>query len=324
MPYQIRQKRFGGDGCISDSISFTFNDKTTQSSEDSMIYQDLVMTLDSGSFSSNSDYYLHLELPQNKYYSYEFDLKLVNTNSSTDNTYQFIRHIIIASGANVSKLYNVCLYQDSNGNIKAMIPHKYIQDPSENTILNDLYYDGEDGTTNGDYYLGSGELSYTKITDVNPSLMSNTWSQEDTDDTYGVFDIVFRPVDDNFNSILIEMQRTTQDMSIQTSQTDDNGNTTTIYGRTIDKSKTTATLHTVTNIVDSINRDGELTKIGVWSHPGLLMIINGDEIHVGPSGYYEEDVIPVTSIGFVAKDYNDNWTMDYVFDTSSQDETEED
>jgi hypothetical protein len=54
-----------------------------------------------------------------------------------------------------------------------------------------------------------------------------------------------------------------------------------------------------------------LQKIGVQSEPGLLMCINGEEIHVGQSGIYEPiKSVPVTFIGFVIKN-NEFFALDY-------------
>ena len=72
-------------------------------------------------------------------------------------------------------------------------------------------------------------------------------------------------------------------------------------------------LYELENLVDQVNRDKTLSRIGIWSHPGLIMTINGEEIRVGPSGYYELDALDIESIGIVATSWADNWTMDYQY-----------
>ena len=48
------------------------------------------------------------------------------------------------------------------------------------------------------------------------------------------------------------------------------------------------------------------------------MTINGEEIRIGPSGYYELlDIIPITSIGIVADSWDDNWTIDYTYEINA-------
>lgn len=61
-------------------------------------------------------------------------------------------------------------------------------------------------------------------------------------------------------------------------------------------------LDTINNIISSKIKSGvELLKIGVQSHPGLMMCINGEEIYVGRSGIYElrNGVILVNSFSVV-------------------------
>ena len=89
--------------------------------------------------------------------------------------------------------------------------------------------------------------------------------------------------------------------------------------RNVDISKVTNTkLYNLKNLVSSVHNGGSLTRIGVWGHPGLTLAIDGEEIHVGASGYYEEDVLPISSLGIVANDYLDNWTLDYSYDTEEE------
>lgn len=49
------------------------------------------------------------------------------------------------------------------------------------------------------------------------------------------------------------------------------------------------------------------------------MIINGEEIKIGPSGYYELDALPIESIGIVApdNDFSNNFTIDYVYERAT-------
>ena len=45
------------------------------------------------------------------------------------------------------------------------------------------------------------------------------------------------------------------------------------------------------------------------------MAINGEEIRVGASNYYELDnILPVTSLGIVADGYDDQFSIDYQYE----------
>ena len=88
-----------------------------------------------------------------------------------------------------------------------------------------------------------------------------------------------------------------------------------VYGRRVTLEDFDYKLYKLSNLVDEINADGVLTRIGVWGHSGLMMAVNGEEIRIGPSGFYELDnIIQISSLGIVARDYNDNFTIDYTYD----------
>ena len=54
-----------------------------------------------------------------------------------------------------------------------------------------------------------------------------------------------------------------------------------------------------------------------------MMAINGEEIKIGPSGFYELSEVPVSSLGVVARDFNDSFTVDYEFSNQDTEEVGE-
>ena len=105
------------------------------------------------------------------------------------------------------------------------------------------------------------------------------------------------------------MIRTAEDYNIQGVVDGSN-----VYGRYIPLDQFDYSLYTLTNLVNDIRPNGQLDRVGIWSHPGLLMSVNGEEIRVGKSGLWEVDgILPIKSLGIVAKDYNDNFSIDYTY-----------
>jgi len=92
-------------------------------------------------------------------------------------------------------------------------------------------------------------------------------------------EFIFNPVV-SFDTILFQLQRTVQD-----------------YQEVIRYPKIAyQQLGIINNIINSkIENDISLLKIGVQSHPGLTMCINGEEIHVSKTGIFEikNGVIPI-------------------------------
>ena len=130
--------------------------------------------------------------------------------------------------------------------------------------------------------------------------------------------MIFRPIEEGFVSIVLSMTRQSEDYNIQ--HTTQNG---TEYGRILDIDKTVCELYKVNNLVNSMNSNANLDRIVVWGHSGLMMAINGEEIKIGPSGFYELSEVPVSSLGVVARDFNDSFTVDYEFSNKDTEEVGE-
>lgn len=313
MAYQIGQIRFTGSGCVStvnSTISYqqvSMGDSTSGATSTS--FQDVLITPDNA-FVKNRDYYLSISIPQDMNYDMNFNLKIIKKENNTTQVYQYLKNITINRGGSGENVYSVALYEKSDGNVAAMIPLPYRS--GELNTKDYIYYN----STNDAYYLGNGGTSYTRTYNFNDLSVVASWRQE-TGENYGVFEMIFRPVEDSFEGILLEMVRTAEDYNIQRSSPDG----TTEYGRKVDINKVKYTLYELSNLVDQMNRDRTLSRIGVWGHSGLIMSVNGEEIRIGPSGYYELDAVPVESIGIVARDWNDNWTIDYEYDNDAEAQT---
>ena len=308
--YQIGQIRYTGSGCV-DPVST--NPPTYQSisisggTSESSSYKDVLISPQQA-FVKDHDYYFSISIPQDMNYDMEFDLKLIKSEDNVNTVYQYLKKISIGRGGTGENVYTVVLYEKSDGEVAAMLPLTY-QYGSQN-IKDAIYYNA----SNGQYFLGNGDTTYTRTYNFNDIAMVASWKEE-TGVNRGTFELIFRPVEDNFTGILLQMTRTPEDMNIQ----HPDGS----FGRQVDLDNVIFTLYELTNQVNNINRDGILSRIGIWSHPGLLMAINGEEIRVGPSGYYELDnVIDIESVGIVAPNNSwiDNWTLDYEYQIIDEEE----
>lgn len=304
----IGQYRFRGTGtCVTEvasSKSYKSVSMTGTGGIDDTSFRDIRINT-SGPMIRDTDYYLCVKIPQNMNYNLTFNIKLTKQEAQGGTEeYQFLKQITIPRGGSATNVYNVVLYEKSDGSIKAMIPHEYVQNQSN--IKDDIYYDA----ASGNYYLGNGNTTYTPTINYNDISMTASWIHQ-AGDYFGYAEMVFRPVEDNFSEITIEMIRTAEDYNIQSE--DDDGEQ--IYGRYIPLDSFEYTLYSLTNLVNELNPNGSLDRIGVWSHPGLLMAVNGEEIRVGKSGLWEIDgILPIESLGIVAVDYNDNFSIDYAYE----------
>lgn len=309
----IGQYRYKGAGsCITEvpsEKSYT-STATVGAGESTTSFQD-IMVVTSQPLEQDQDYYLYLQIPQDMNYDMTFNIKLTRPEmQGSDNiVYQYLDGVTIPRGGTGTNVYNVVLYgigeYDTSGNekVNAMIPLEYVAG-TKNT-KGYLYRDANTGK----YYLGNGNNTYTETTHYNDVSISASWIHQ-TGVNYGYAEIVFRPVEGAFSQITIEMVRSAEDYNIQ--QDVDNE---VVYGRRVTLEDFDYTLYKLSNLVDEINADGVLTRIGIWGHSGLMMAVNGEEIRIGPSGFYELDnIIQISSLGIVARDYNDSFTIDYTYD----------
>lgn len=275
------------------------------SSVDTTSFQDIQISPAGGTFLQNQDYYLKVSIPQDMNYSMSFDVQLVKTDGSIEEVYQFLKNVTIERGGSGANAYTVVLYEDLSGNIRAMIPKTY--NPNATNTQNEIYYDA---ATNR-YYIGRGSRTYQAWDKFNDIVAIASWKHEEGDH-FGVFEMTFRPIDSGFTHIHLKMIRTAEDYNIQRVNSDNSVE----YGRKIDINKVTATLYALTNLVPLLSPYEILSRIGVWSHPGLIMIINGEEIRTTANGYYELEVLPITSLGIVApdNDYTNFFTIDYAYE----------
>lgn len=309
---QLGQFRFPGSGCVADYASqLTYvksaADITTGSSSDSSSsgFQDVAI-IPNAAFSKGQDYYLKVQIPQDMNYAMEFTIKLSKDADKGTETYQYIKTVNVNAGGTRKNVYDVALYEKEDGTVSAMIPLKY----GNGNIAGMLYFRESDRQ----YYLGTGGTSYKQTDKRNVVSLAESW-RNDVGERYGVFEMIFRPVEDGFTSIVLSMTRQSEDYNIQ--RTTSSGIE---YGRKVDITKMSYSLMQITNLVTSMNSNSTLDRIGVWGHSGLMMAVNGEEIKIGPSGFYELSEVPVSSLGVVAKDYNDSFTIDYEF---TQRDTEE-
>ena len=227
------QYRYNGKDCVTViKPSLRYRDVLTATDDDSTTsFMDVEIVPPTGvKFAKNHDYYLRVKVPQNMNYVMGFNIKLVKQETNTTFVYQFVRNVTIDRGGSGVGSYKEVLYgypiDDPNQTIDIALPLLYDSNvPSEE---GKIYY--QEVSKKRTYYLGNSDGSYTKTYDINEISVSPTWRDEDTA-SFGVFELAFRPIED-FETIVLEMVRTTEDYSIQNVVDGKN-----VYGRLVDIDK---------------------------------------------------------------------------------------
>lgn len=308
MANSIGQYRYSGSGAvtpITPVVTYKPMAISTGSSTDSTSFYDVQISPAGGAFLQNQDYYFKVAIPQDMNYTMSFDIQLTKTEGSSEEVYQFIKNVTIERGGSGDNAYTVVLYENLSGQVQAMIPLTYVA--GKTNTKNYMYYQASTDR----YYIGNGGTSYTRWDKYNDISVIASWRQE-LGDNFGIFEMTFRPIDSGFTHIHLKMVRTAEDYNIQRVNSDGS----TEFGRKIDISKVSCTLYSLINLTPALSPSGILTRIGVWSHPGLIMTVNGEEIRVTSNGYYELEALPITSLGIVApdNDYTNFFTIDYEYE----------
>lgn len=123
----------------------------------------------------------------------------------------------------------------------------------------------------------------------------------------------------NFDSLLLEIQRGEVDKSVATI-VNEGKNQFTVIGRFLnvtdsDSNVFDVKISKIEKILPSI-KNTTIKQIGVWGRSGLPLILNGEEIKIGPSGYFELKDFDLTSIGVLANGQEDKFTIDYLYESN--------
>lgn len=339
--YKMGEYRYRGHGCLTE---ITVSTKETVTEVEGNKFTDVIFQPTS-SFQQNRDYRFHVDVPQSSQYGMDFTFKLVQTNTAGDgtareSTYQYIGEAHVpqssvagADDVDVTKVAVMCrsdLSLSNLGDAPVSDDGKRFDSGGlhivEATVMSDNDQILESGKlytnlTNGYVYLGNDAVASdgNRVKYASASVLSTSaWQRPgmsdavvpDGEKTHAI-DVTFRPVQDGFTGIVMQMERTTLDTTMGYTV---NGETR--VGRRVDVSslEDTVSLEAITNLIPSFESNlSQVESIGVWGHPGLMMCVNGETIRVGRSGVWESASLPIKTFGVVAESYKDNFTVDYVY-----------
>lgn len=284
-------------------------------------------------FTSGKSYYLEIEIPKDDNYPLDFALLLIPKPSASDGgsdldqlNYQFIRYLRVLQGVNGELGQSrVILYQTKDQNTET-----YIGDIQVGIVIDVPEVDGVPIDNDGHpYRYEAGKIYYRAsldkymwatetttewdthsqerygFTDV---ILSHSWKTHTSDSELARYELVFTPRVDNMYALYLYLIPTKADNDIQWLNQETG---VTFYGRHIDISKMKARLYIVNNLLsDGGGSSITARRIGVWGRSELILSINGEEVKIGPSNYYELRDFAVTSLGVAAQYDADRFTID--------------
>lgn len=158
----------------------------------------------------------------------------------------------------------------------------------------------------GDWY---GKLNDRKFAPIGATaaIINHSWIVRDSDDVC-TYDIIFKPRDrEYFSKLYLYLIPESWDNDITWLYEDAQTNTLTqFYGRHVDLKNVKVELYKMKNLVEGL----QVKRMGIWGRSELMFTINGEEIKIGPSGYYELQDFDIDFIGVAALDNRDQFTLD--------------
>ena len=334
-----------------DNITLVKVPPTTTTTADEQCWRDYVM--DCGTLSSDTTYLLKLSIPKDENYDCDFNVKLIDNEDGSIGTqatgYQVIRYLHVPSAGDSQKNSRVILYpvvkntsyqpwsgegeKANQPRVAIALDYKSLSDQYQTGRYNydagTVFYKYENKSTSGDDPAQNSEYAVMatagetlpiwdeinpawKILNKNDTILNWTWEIEDHSSEAVNFNIIFKPKTDTYSRIWVEMSRGAIDWDIFDGIS---------IGRTIDVDSSgnfSAELFTLAELTGSTAPlPGGLTNIGLHSHPNLLFAINGEEIRVGQSGYYELNDFDITSFNIAAMSNKDYFVLDYQYKVTS-------
>lgn len=338
--YGMGQIRYNNNSSYMTDLGFNYEPVqvlVSSNTETSDVYQDIILRgSNSFSFTAGVPYLLKLKIPKDLNYNTTYRIKMTTNTGQTSVlnpdtvTYQMLKYINVPKETSSSTSSRVIIYPVTSeeiiiteGEETTVIPagSLWIPEYQENydvdyvtevaialdknsANIGDIYYD------NGKYYIaGATDEEKQEIKNKNDVILNHSWTTGHSS-TWGEFSFVFTPrdSDETYRQIWIEMFRENYDQDIYNEG---------IYGRKIDLESGLfeAEVYQLTNLINNIQDVEKLTHIGIYGHPNMVMAINGEEIRIGQSGYYELNDFEITSFGVAAETNNNNDTfiMDYQY-----------
>ena len=304
--YSMKQTVYSGDSLntlMNELIIDRELDKNKIRPIDNNGYKDVIIPLGTN-FSAGSSLYVEFDLKIDRVDSTTYKLKLVNQNNL--NNYEIVKVFTVAAepdddmDASLVCLYEVPGQRGTNAAIPVLINDYSAQPENPETYFTDLmgsagtlwyYYDN-----NGEevYYHYFGDNKSELVEDYNDMIIRHSWINPSEDSIYHFSGLISsRYSESSFDALVIEIEREHVDEEI-IHATD--ANTEHFYGRLIDIDALDFKAKTINKLLPE--EDNEIIKkIGVQGHPGLTMVINGEEIKMGPSGLFELNDFDITSFG---------------------------
>lgn len=288
-----------------------------------------------GNFVQNQCYWIKIGMPQDINYDLNYGVRLMNFTDTTGDLkniqdYQFVKYISIPKyRVSTSDNSIVWHYQDINSKaINAAVAIKvtdistietlyttasqrankmfYTEDANTQQITSIYQYDHEGNKINVDL---KNQITFKAL-----NLINNFANDQNVEDRMAWREFLICP-DATYNTIYLYLRPIADDSNMIWNKHVNNQNIEMI-GRHVNLTDITVWCAELsTNLVSNIN--GTVNNIGIWGRSEQLIAVNGQELSIGPSGYYELKGFTINSLYIVNIAADDKYTLDIQYTTTN-------
>ena len=314
----------------SGNISYYKKDVNETHYKDILIKLPTVSTNNTPIVQYGQTYFLKLSVPQNRQYNVTLNLKLCPADSDNNpilTRFQQIARLEIPPTPDEDDVYSeVLLHEIPEGISNAgsiavsLIDADHDKDVTSGFKQNEVYKREVNKTIEYHYYIDSD--NWVKIKNFNAAKLIRSWEVADGTESVITYKIAFSPkynLTEGYRYLFIETDRDNL-WSNEIQHVDEVGD---LYNGTyLTKESISVSLYSVNNLLaggsagTSQIKSGTntLNHIAVWGHPEQIITINGEEIKIGQSGFYEIKDYDITSLGMVVENpETDRFTIDYEY-----------
>jgi len=277
----------------------------------------------------NTCYYIKIKIPQNQNYDLNYGIRLMSLSSNdwsgadlmNSSNFQFVKYISIpkynAMNIDTSTIWHYTFKDDRsiiNAAIAKPISELPTGDGSATLRANKFYYNPDKSIIN--YYDNDGIIvtkqwpgttassnNFANKILVNELTIANSFENTQNDTVTREFLVMPKTI--AYNAIYLYLKPIADDRNMRWDFTPNN----TYMGRHIDLSAVKV-WYGIVNTSAMPSASATVKSIGVWGRPQQLMCINGQEMQIGPSGYYELKNYDITSLYIANTATNDRYVAD--------------
>ena len=236
-------------------------------------------------FETSEDYNMQVKIPMSAYEDTIVRLYLTDDSLTKQ---QYLGTYNIPQYGESKNAFEALMYKSNSSTTENIVTKICLFKQNELTSFTDSNITKENIGTNNIY-----KESNVLISDYIVAPLIATWdqsSEQSEQQLYYGASLFFRPITTGLTSLLIVIQRDSLDYSLTT--TTPTGATG--FGRIIELNSNDVNLSTIENLIDGKT----VSRLGVHARTGTSLIINGERVRVGRTGYFElNKVLDITSFG---------------------------